>query len=222
MPLNNPTHEEQTWASKTAMRLRFVQADFADRPADERSGFIEDELEGALRELTAEQRPGYVRALAEHFPTAFVTGQETPDATPADNSPEALVEALVNIAPQLPKSLLAEFGLRLQQAGYMEIKSTTLMDAPPEEVLRLLPLLPGDCRIRSWLPLLCRLSENHACSSYPPRPAPDSKSGHTSCSRRAQSIKISRSQAGRSGERGCVFAVGILPSRLRKMAAECL
>jgi hypothetical protein len=143
MPLTNPTHEEQTWASKTAMRLRFVQADFADRPAEERRGFIEDELEGALRDLTAEQRPGYVRALAEHFPTAFVLEQEAPDATPADNSPEALVEALVKIAPQLPKSLLAEFGLRLQQAGYMEIKSTTLMDAPPEEVLRTIPLDPA-------------------------------------------------------------------------------
>ena len=64
------------------------------------------------------------------------------DATPSENSPEALVDALVKIAHQLPKSLLADFGLRLQEAGYMEIKSTTLMDAPPDDLLKSIPLDP--------------------------------------------------------------------------------
>ena len=32
----NFTPEEHAWASKAAMRLRFVQADFSDRPAEER------------------------------------------------------------------------------------------------------------------------------------------------------------------------------------------
>jgi hypothetical protein len=145
MPPTNPTQDQegQIWASRTATRLRVIQADFADRPAEERCGFIEDELDGALKEISIEKQPGYVMALAAHFPTATVVKQAGPEAKPQDNSPEALVEALVKVAPQLPKSLLADFGLRLQQAGYMAIKSTTLMDEPPEEIRKVFPLDPA-------------------------------------------------------------------------------
>jgi len=139
----NATPEEHAWASKTALRLRFVQADFADRPEDERRGFLDEEIGRALKGIVPEKRPRYLQTLAEHFPAGTFSQPKAVDAPPSDNSPEALVEALVRIAPQLPKSLLAEFGLRLQEAGYMEIKSTTLMDAPPEELTRVLPLDPA-------------------------------------------------------------------------------
>ncbi len=142
MPVINFTPEEHTWASKAAMRLRFVQADFADRPAEERKSFLEDEVRQALQNIAPEKRGRYAAALAEHFPTGFINNSSAVDATPSDNSPEALVEALVKIAPKLPKSLLAQFGLRLQEAGYMEVKSTTLMDAPPEDLLKSIPLDP--------------------------------------------------------------------------------
>ena len=141
MPVINFTPEEHAWASKSAMRLRFVQADFADRPAEERRSFLEDEVQRALKDIAPDRRPRYAQALAEHFPTGFINSQSV-DATPSENSPEALIEALVKIAPKLPKSLLADFGLRLQEAGYMEIKSTTLMDAPPDDLLKSIPLDP--------------------------------------------------------------------------------
>jgi hypothetical protein len=140
--MTNFTPEEHAWASKAAMRLRFVQADFSDRPAEERRSFLHDEVDRALKTIVPEKRPRYAEALAEHFPTAFSRHAAPLEATPADNSPEALVEALVKIAPDLPKSLLAAFGLKLQEAGYMEIKSTILMDAPPEELRRSIPLDP--------------------------------------------------------------------------------
>ncbi|MEI9893458.1 MAG: hypothetical protein WDN28_06045 [Chthoniobacter sp.] len=140
--MTNFTPEEHAWASQAAMRLRFVQADFSDRPAEERRSFLNDEVESALRNVVPEKRGRYVQALAEHFPTGFVRHTPAVDATPADNSPEALVDALVKIAPDLPKRLLAAFGLRLQEAGYMEIKSTILMDEPPEELRRSIPLDP--------------------------------------------------------------------------------
>ena len=142
MPATTFTPEEHAWASKAAMRLRFVQADFADRPADERRSFLDDEVKRALKDIAPEKRGRYAQALAEHFPTGFITNAPTVDATPSENSPEALVEALVKIAPKLPKSLLADFGLRLQEAGYMELKSTTLMDAPPDDLLKSIPLDP--------------------------------------------------------------------------------
>lgn len=142
MPLINFTLDETAWAARVALRLRFVQADFAERPAEERRSFLEDELRRALKEVPVEDRGRRAQALAEHFPTGFTVEGERAEAIPAENSPEALVQALVEIAPQLPKRLLADFGLRLQEAGYMEIKSTTLMDTPPEELLRAFPLDP--------------------------------------------------------------------------------
>ena len=142
MPVINFTPEEHAWASKSAMKLRFVQADFADRPAEERRSFLEDEVQRALKDIAPDRRPRYAQALAEHFPTGFINNAQAVDATLTENSPEALIEALVKIAPKLPKSLLADFGLRLQEAGYMEIKSTTLMDAPPDDLLKSIPLDP--------------------------------------------------------------------------------
>jgi len=47
-------------------------------------------------------------------------------------------------------------------------------------------------------------------------------SASASDSRRAQSCRISRSQAGRFGFRGCGWSVGIRPVRCRNTAAECL
>ena len=105
MPVINFTPEEHAWASKSAMRLRFVQADFADRPAEERRSFLEDEVQRALKDIAADKRPRYAQALAEHFPTGFITKEQTVDTN--QDSPEALVEALVKIASKLPKSLLA-------------------------------------------------------------------------------------------------------------------
>ena len=142
MPVINFTAEEHAWASKTAIRLRFVQADFADRPEAERRSFLADAVQGALKDVTPDKRSRHAQALAEHFPSGFITNAQAVDATPSQNSPEALVEALVKIAPKLPKSLLASFGLQLQEAGYMEVKSTTLMDAPPEDLLKSIPLDP--------------------------------------------------------------------------------
>src|SRR5882757_8356728 len=103
MPAINFTPEEHAWASKSAMRLRFVQADFADRPAEERRSFLEDAVQLALKDIPPEKRPRYAQALAEHFPTGIINVPAV-EATPSENSPEALVEALVKIAPKLPKS----------------------------------------------------------------------------------------------------------------------
>lgn len=142
MTVTNYTPEEHLWASKTAMTLRIRQADFADQPEEERRALLDDAVKQALQPIVPDKRPRYIRALAEHFPTGTITIAKPVEAEPTDNSPEALVDALVLIAPKLPKSLLAEFGIRLQEAGYMEIKSTTLMDAPPDELAQSLPIDP--------------------------------------------------------------------------------
>lgn len=129
--------EEIAWASKVANQVRFLQSDFADAEPNERQMLIEEEVRRALKEIVPEKRRGYLAALSEQFPcgegaTAGI-GQNKNAAEPSDNSPEALIDQMVQIAPHLPKRKLQEFGLRLQQAGYMELKTSTLVDdAPPE------------------------------------------------------------------------------------------
>ena len=142
MPFTDYTPEEISWASKTAMKLRVHQADFADQAPEERRALLDDVVKQEMKNILPEKRPRFARALAEHFPTGTITVAKPVESEPTDNSPEALVEALVKIAPQLPKSLLAQFGLQLQEAGYMEVKSTTLMDAPPEELANSFPIDP--------------------------------------------------------------------------------
>jgi len=142
MSFTDFTPEEISWASKTAMKLRVHQADFADQAPEERQALLDDVVKQEMKNILPEKRPRFVRALAEHFPTGTITVAKPVEAAPTDNSPEALVEALVAIAPKLPKSLLAQFGLQLQEAGYMEVKSTTLMDAPPDELVNTLPVDP--------------------------------------------------------------------------------
>lgn len=132
------TPEEHKWASKTALRLRLLQSGLGEDAPEQRRGYLDDAVQEALREIVVEKRARHVLALAEHFPTGFIS--KPVDATPTDNSPEAMVDALVKIAGKLPPSARADFGLRLQEAGYMELKTTTLVNAPPEELQRTLQL----------------------------------------------------------------------------------
>jgi hypothetical protein len=136
------TAEEIRWAGRLAAQLRFLQADFADLTPAERQPYYDEEIQHALREIVPENRSRYLAALGEEFPT-FNFSQPALEAEPADTSPEALVEALVRIAPRLPKQKLAEFGVQLQNAGYVGLKSTTLVDGPPPEFQKLFGLADG-------------------------------------------------------------------------------
>jgi hypothetical protein len=134
---------EIRWAGQLAARLRFLQADFADLAPGERQPYYDEEIGHALREIAPECRARYLEALSREFPT-FNFGEAEVKAEPTDTSPEAIVEALVRIAPQLPKQKLAEFGVQLQNAGYVGLKSTTLVETPPEELQKLFGLADGE------------------------------------------------------------------------------
>jgi hypothetical protein len=134
--------EELNWAARLAGRLRYAQATFADSPAEERHDCLNSEIQRALKEIVPERRGRHLAALEEHFPT-FLDGAPALDSTPRDTSPEELVESLVRIAPDLPPQKLAEFGVKLQQAGYIGLKSSVLADEPPPEFLKLFPIEAG-------------------------------------------------------------------------------
>ncbi len=142
----NFNQDELKWAAQTAAQLRFLQADCTDIDPAEREHYLHDEIRRALKDVVREKHPQYLEALSTQFPTgeggdgqpAVRTGGNAP--APVDLTPEELLAQMVKIAPLLPPRKLKEFGLQLQQAGYLELQTTALADAPPEELLKRFPM----------------------------------------------------------------------------------
>lgn len=140
------SQDEIKWATQTAAQLRFLQADCSDVDPSERENFLHDEIRRALRDVVREKQPHYLEALAEQFPIgeggagANVLPTGVAAASPAELTPEELLAQMVKIAPLLPPRKLKEFGLQLQQAGYLELQTTALADAPPPELLKRFPM----------------------------------------------------------------------------------
>lgn len=142
------TAEELSWAGQTAAQLRYLQANCADITAEEREAYLTDEIHRSMRSLVPDQHARRMEALAAQFPTGEGFSPTSAPAVPAsaasiDDSPEALVERLVQIAPALSRRKLQELGMQLQQAGYLEVKTTTLVDTPPDELLKRFPMPAG-------------------------------------------------------------------------------
>ena len=143
------TSDELKWAAQTAAQLRFLQADCTDVEPTEREHYLHDEIRRALKDVVRDKQPHYLEALATQFPTGEGAGASEPrpasgGAGPSavELTPEELLAQMVRIAPLLPPRKLKEFGLQLQQAGYLELQTTTLADAPPEELLKRFPMDP--------------------------------------------------------------------------------
>ena len=142
------TQDEAKWAAQTAAQLRFLQADCMDVDPAEREHYLQDEIRRSLRDVVREKQPRYLEALAQQFPTGEGGGQDRPaggggrggHGSAAELTPEELLAQMVKIAPLLPPRKLREFGLQLQQAGYLELQTTTLADAPPPELRKRFPM----------------------------------------------------------------------------------
>ena len=143
--------DELKWAAQTAAQLRFLQADCTDVEPSEREHYLHDEIRRALKDVVRDKQPHYLEALATQFPTGEGAAGSEPRPTgngsgsapsAADLNPEQLLDQMVRIAPLLPARKLKEFGLQLQQAGYLELQTTALADAPPEELLKRFPMDP--------------------------------------------------------------------------------
>lgn len=142
------SEDELKWASQTAAQLRFLQADCTDVAPEEREHYLNSEIRRALKDVVREKHPQYLEALATQFPIGEGAGTPLPTRNggeapaPAELTPEELLAQMVKIAPLLPKRKLQEFGLQLQRAGYLELQTTALADAPPEELLKRFPMDP--------------------------------------------------------------------------------
>src|ERR1043165_7092663 len=96
--------EEALWASGLASRLRLIQANFADDPPSVRQGYITEEIERALQNITPTKRSAYLESLGERFPAWEGVRSAPVSDVQVGGAPltaEELVSRLVQLAPTL-------------------------------------------------------------------------------------------------------------------------
>jgi len=147
--------DEISWAVRVGARLQMLQASFADDDAAARTGYVEEEIERALREVPAARRGAYLEALAERFPSweSRAPAPAAPAPAPAapeesaPETPEALVNRLAAMAAGLSNDARWSLSYRLQQAGFAisvpSAAASSEADEVPVELQRRLSIEPG-------------------------------------------------------------------------------
>lgn len=119
----------ETWrslAELTANRLRLIQADLADEPAESRRAHLNDEVKAALEKVPLAERNEFLDVVEERFP-AWEGGRVVSGAgegtmlSPTDmaefNDPAFLVRQLAKTAESMSDEQRREAGERLAAAG---------------------------------------------------------------------------------------------------------
>jgi len=138
--------EEALWASGLAARLRLIQANFADDPANVRQGYLTEEIERAVKQVSPTRRKAYLECLAERFPAwegVRSTAQSDMKVGAAVMTPEELVAGLVELAPTLSAETRASFAAQLQAVGLSVKESADAFLELPPEIEKKLGLPPG-------------------------------------------------------------------------------
>jgi hypothetical protein len=128
--------DEALWASGLGSRLRLIQANFADDPVTVRQGYIVEEIERALKDVSPTRRQLYLDSLAERFPAwegVRSTARSDVKVGAAPLSAEELVGRLVELAPKLSPEARAAFARQLQAVGLsVEKPANAFLELPPE------------------------------------------------------------------------------------------
>jgi len=129
-------------AELTANRLRLIQADLADEPAETRRAHLNDEVRAALEKVPSEERNDFLEAVGDRLPAweggRVVTGSEggtmlSPTDMAEFNDPGFLLRQLVKVAPSMSDEQRREAGERLAAAG---IAPPGVGEIPPEAFAR--------------------------------------------------------------------------------------
>lgn len=138
--------EQETWAVKTAAKLRVAQEAGATEPAPARTDHLKRELTEALLEMPREERLDCLDALAERFPvwqnirSGAPTREVVETVSIPQLPPEELVARLLAAAPGLDDEQRQEFARLFADVGL-----TTTPKPPPFE-------LPAELRAQFLLP----------------------------------------------------------------------
>jgi hypothetical protein len=132
--------EDELWASGMAARLRLLQANFADDAPGMRQDFIIQEVEQSLKGCVPEKRRARLEALSQRFPGGPGNGVAAPapsPAAPVPQTPDELLEQLLQAVPSLTKEERVLFAFRLQQAGLLPEVAGGTLELSPELLKRL-------------------------------------------------------------------------------------
>jgi hypothetical protein len=138
--------EESLWASGLASRLRLIQANFADDPSSVRQGYITEEIERALKDISPTKRSTYLDCLAERFPAwegVRSAARSDVQVGAAPLTAEELVSRLVQLAPTLSPEARTAFAGQLQAAGLSIKESANAFLELPPDLQKKLGLPPG-------------------------------------------------------------------------------
>lgn len=118
---------KQTWAIKTAARLRAVQSSFSDLGGEDRGGYLLDEIEYALEDassLPGENRHSLLNALEELFPV-YGDFPPMPPTPPASIEPSAtrdfsvsgMIDEICDRADELTPTQLKKLAVLVTDSG---------------------------------------------------------------------------------------------------------
>ena len=128
--------EESAWASGLASRLRLILASCAEDPSSVRQGYLLEEIERALKQVSPTRRKAYLDSLAERFPSwdgVRSTAQSQVKTGAAPLTPEELVSRLVQLAPTLSPEARTAFANQLHAAGLsLKESANAFLELPPE------------------------------------------------------------------------------------------
>jgi len=132
--------EESLWASALAARLRVLQANFADDDPATRQSYLVEEIERALKGCVSEKRKVFLDALGVRFPSwqSAAPVQVATAAAPVVQTPESLLQQLLEIIPSLSPAQRTDMMDKLKSAGLVTQERVTVgIEIPPELQKRL-------------------------------------------------------------------------------------
>lgn len=139
-----------------AARLRAMQVDLADEPAETRRGYLADEIDSALAALVPEERTAYLEKLKDRFPAwdaveYRVGGGEGKSAPLADedqlNDPFFLVERLARLGAGLEESKRRALTEQLARASVLVLDSDRPWTEGSEERLTKAAPIPEGSKV---------------------------------------------------------------------------
>jgi hypothetical protein len=119
--------EPSSWAATLGNRLKYLQANLADETPENRQNFIEEELSRALQAIPSSRRGLYLDALAERFPSwELATVNVGSPVAITERSPDEIVKAFLELAPQLSGEQRENIKQRLAALGFVVLSNKPL------------------------------------------------------------------------------------------------
>ncbi|HMJ66767.1 MAG TPA: hypothetical protein VK615_15610 [Candidatus Binatia bacterium] len=149
MVLSTLSHlsEEALWASHLAARLRLLQANFADDPPPTRQGYLHEEIDRAIKDVTPTKRRSHLEALKQKFPSweasEGANSVEPTPAAPSIDTPEEALRKLLELSGDITPEAKAAFTRKLQAAGFGVSQAAGGLSEISPETQKKLGLTPG-------------------------------------------------------------------------------